>query len=94
MVLVCYLLLKLNKQNIHINVISSDRNFDHPHINVVTLVPRKQFKSHDFSTIKKFFAEKTFHRYLSLGLSSCFSQNSPAFLKHCYFVVVSFKNRF
>ena len=76
----------------HINLICFDRNFDHPHINVVTFVPRKQSKKPQFSTMKQFFVGKTFNRYLLLGLSSIFSQNSWAFFKNCNLIVVSFKN--
>ena len=42
MVFVCYLLLK--EANIHIDLICFDDNFDHPDVNVVTFVPRKQSK--------------------------------------------------
>ena len=62
------------------------------HISVLSpLSPENSPKSHNFSTVKKFFAGKTFDRYLLLGLSSFFSQNSRAFLKNCYFIVVSLK---
>ena len=81
-----------NKQNIHINLIGFNRNFDHPHINVATFVPRIQSKSHNFSTMKQFLVEKTFDRYLLFGLSSIFGQNSLTLLKNCYFIVVSFKH--
>ena len=83
MVFVCYLLLK--EANIHINLICFDDNFDHPHVNVVTSVPRKQSKQPQFF-------HKTFEMYLLLGLSSLCSQNSRTFLKNCYFIVVPFKN--
>ena len=46
MAFVCYLLL--NEANIHINLICFDRNFDHPNVNVVTFVPRKQSIKPDF----------------------------------------------
>ena len=46
MVFVCYLLLK--EANTHINLICFDDNFDHPHVNVVTFVPRKQSKKPQF----------------------------------------------
>ena len=46
MVFVCYSLFK--EAGIHINLICFDRNFDHPHISVVTFVPNKQSKSHSF----------------------------------------------
>ena len=48
MVIVCYLLLKEAK--IRVNLICFDDSFDHPHVNLVTFVPRKQSKSHHFST--------------------------------------------
>ena len=56
MVFVCYLLL-LKEANIQVNFICFDRNLDHPHIDVVTFVPRKQ--------PKKPFSHKTSHRYVS-----------------------------
>ena len=56
------------------------------------LSPEVSPKSHNFSTMKKFFVEKTFDRYLLFGLSSVFGQNSLTLLKNCYFIVVSFKN--
>ena len=43
------------------------------------LSPENSPKSHSFSTMKKFVVEKTFERYLLLGLSSFFSQNSQGF---------------
>ena len=36
------------------------------------LSPENSPKSHNFSTMKKFFVEKTFYSYLLLGLSSFF----------------------
>ena len=57
MAFICYLILK--EANIHINLICFDRNFDHPHINVVIFVPRKQSKSHHFFH-KNTFVEKVF----------------------------------
>ena len=44
--------------------------------------PELSPKSHNFSTMKKFFVEKTFDRYLLFGLSSVFCQNSLT-LKVC-----------
>ena len=49
-----YVIYFWNKQNIHIHLICFDRNFDHPHINAVTFVPRKQSKKPQFSTMKQF----------------------------------------
>ena len=49
---VCYLLLQ--ETNIHINLICFDHNFDHPHINVVTFIPRKQAKKPQFFPQKHF----------------------------------------
>ena len=67
-VFVCYLLLK--EANIHFNLNCFDGNFDHPHINVVTFVPRKQFKkSQMFPQKHSFFVEEVFDMYLQLGLS-------------------------
>ena len=57
----------------------NDHNFYHPHINVVTFVPSKHSKSHNFFPQKQFFVEKVFNMYLLLDLSSLFSQNSRAF---------------
>ena len=63
------------------------------HISMLSpLSPEFSPKSHNFSTMKKFFVEKTFDRYLLFGLSSVFGQNSLTLLKNCYFIVVSFKN--
>ena len=76
--MVLYVIYFWNKQNIHINLIGFARNFDHSHINVVTFVAREQS---NFSTVKKFFVEKTFDRYLLLGLSSLCCLNSRAFWK-------------
>ena len=56
------------------------------------LSPEFSPKSLNFSTMKQLFVEKTFDRYLLLGLSSVFGQNNPTLLKNCYFIVVSFKN--
>ena len=84
MAFVRYLLLK--EANIHINLICFNGNLDHPHIHVVTFVPRKQSKK------QQFFPQKVFDMYLLLGLSSLFSQNSLAFLKNCYLILVPLKN--
>ena len=91
MVFVCYLLLK--EANIHINLICFDDNFDHPHVNVVTLSPENSPKSHNFFTKTLLFVKNIFEMYLLLGLSSLCSQNSRTVLKNCYFIVVPFKNR-
>ena len=62
------------------------------HISMLSpLSPENSPKSHNFSTMKKFLLKKPFYSYLLLALSSFFSQNSQAFLKHCYFIL-SFKN--
>ena len=90
MVFVCYLLLK--EANIHINLICFDDNFDHPHFNVVTFVPRKQSKKSNFFIKTLLFVKKVFEMYLLLGLSSLCSQNSRNVSKNCYFIVVTFKN--
>ena len=80
--MVLYVIYFWNKQSIHINLISFYRHFDHPHINVVTFVSRKQSKKATiFPQWNGFMLEKTFDRYLLLGLSSFFSQNSQAFFE-------------
>ena len=56
------------------------------------LSPDNSPQGHNFSTMKQFCVEKTFHRYLLSGLSSFFSQNNRTFLKNCNLVVVSFNN--
>ena len=89
MVFVCYLLLK--EANIHINLICFDDNFDHPHVNVVTFVPRKQSKKPQFFIKTLLFVKKVFELYLLLGLSSLCSQNSRTVSKNCYFIVAPFK---
>ena len=68
------------------NLICFDRNFDHPHINVVTFVPRGQSKKPQFFH-KNIVA---FDMYLLLGLSSLFSQNNGVFFK--LLIVVPLKN--
>ena len=91
MAFVCYLLLKELEANIHINLICFDRNFDHPHVNVVTFVSSQ--KSHNFFPQKhSFFAKKVFDIYLLLSLFSLFSQNNHPSLKNRYSVVVSLRN--
>ena len=86
MVFEYYVLLK--KANIRINLISFSHNFDHQHVTVVTLVPRKQSEKPRFFHKNIGFVEKvfnTFDMYLLSGLSSLFSQNRWAVLKNCYF---------
>ena len=46
MVCACYLLLQ--EANFHIRLICFDHNFGHPHIDVVTFVPRGQSKKPQF----------------------------------------------
>ena len=58
MAFVCYLLLK--ETDTHVNLICFDRNFDHPHINVVAFVPRNQ------SNKPQFFPQKHGFRWESL----------------------------
>ena len=67
-------------KSIHIILICFYRNLDHPHINVVTFVPRKQSKKPQFFHKMLFFVEEVFDIYLLLGLSSLFTQNSCTFL--------------
>ena len=63
------------------------------HISMLSpLSPVNSPKSHNFSTMKKYFVEQTFDRFLLLGLSSFFTQNNRTFWKNCHFVVVSFKD--
>ena len=81
MVFVCDLLLK--EANIYINSIRFDRNFDHPHVNVVTFVPENSPKSHNVFPQQQFFVDKVFDMYLLLGLSTVFSQSNLSFLKNC-----------
>ena len=66
-VFVCYLLLR--EENIHINLICFHCNFDHPHIDAVTFVPRKQSKKPQFFRKKIVCVEKVFNMYLPLGLA-------------------------
>ena len=68
MVFACYLLLK--EANIHINLICLDRNFNNPHIIVVTFVPKNSQKAAIFPTKTRFFVVKVFDMYLFFGLSS------------------------
>ena len=77
MVFLCYLLLE--KANIDINLICFDHNFGHPHINVVTFVPKKRSKKPQFFHKNIVFVEKVFDIYLLFGLSLLFSQNSCTF---------------
>ena len=79
MVFVCYLFFK--EANIHINLICFHRNVDHPHIIVVTFIPRKQPKMPHFFHKNSFFLKKMFNMYPLLGLFSLFSQYKRAFLK-------------
>ena len=58
----CYPLLK--EANIHINLICFDRNFDHPHFNVVTFVPRKQPQKPQCFKQKQSLLLTMFHMYL------------------------------
>ena len=53
-----------------------------------SLSPEFSPKSHNFSTVKKFFVEKTFDRYLLFDLFSVFGQNSLTLFKNCYFIVI------
>ena len=66
----CYLLLK--EVNIHFNLICFDRNFDQPHINVVTFVPRKQSKKPQFfhKNVAYFLSRREF-------LKNCYSIVAP-----------------
>ena len=50
-----YIYLPLKEVNIHIHFICLDRNFDHPQINVVSFVPRKQPKKPQFFPQNMFF---------------------------------------
>ena len=44
------------------------------HVSMLSLLsPENSPKSHNFSTMKKLFVEKTFYSYLLLGLTSFFS---------------------
>ena len=56
----------------HINLIGFDRNLI-IHISMLSPLPLGNSpKSHNFSTMKKFFVEKTFDRYLLSRFSSFF----------------------
>ena len=55
--------LPLKGANIDIILICHDRNFDHPRINVVTVVLRKQSEKPQFFPQKQFFVEKRFDMY-------------------------------
>ena len=77
MAFVCYLVLK--EANIHINLICLNRNFNNPHINVVTFVPIKQSKKPHFFH-KNIGARLKSLRYVSaVRFVLTFSQNSGAF---------------
>ena len=62
MVFVCHVLLK--KANIHISFIYFNRNFDHPHITVVTFVTIQKIR--DFFHKNIVSIEKVFDMYLLL----------------------------
>ena len=63
------------------------------HISMLSpLSPENSPKSQSFFQNETVFVEKASDRYLLLGLSSFFGQNNQAFLKNCYFIVVSFKH--
>ena len=64
-----------------------DRNFDHPHVNVVMFVPRKQSKK------PQFFLQSVVFCRISLQYVSAvrFTQNRIAFHKNCYLIDVSLK---
>ena len=90
MVCACYLFLK--EANIHINLICFDRDFDHPHMNVVHVCPQKTVQKPHFFLKNLVFAEKVTDMYLLSDLSSLFSQNSRTFKKNCYLIVVPLNN--
>ena len=90
MAFVCYPFLK--EANIHVNLICSYRNFDHPHIDQCNHLCRcKQSKKSQFFHKNIVFVEKVFDIYLLLGLSSRFSQNSHIFFKNCCSIAVPLK---
>ena len=82
MVFVCHLHLKEAK--IQMNLICFDRNFDHPHVNIIFVSSKKSKKPQFFSTKHSIFVEKVFDMSLILRLSSLFSPNNRAFLKNYY----------
>ena len=80
MVYVYYLLLE--EANIHISLTCFDRNFDHPHINVVTFVPSKPCKKKPQLLHKNTVVEKAFDMYLLLSLPHLLVKIAVSFVNY------------